>query len=453
MIDKYNYFIHTSCMLDINLIRTQTSWVREQLLKRGADIDFTTLLKMDTDKRKLQTANDELKNKRNTVTAEIARIKKSGANADKLITEMKKIGDTIAKNDATIADLEQRIYDFMSAVPNIPSADSIAGGKENNRVLKTFGKMPTFNFTPKNHVDLCVGLGLIDYERAAKISGKNTWVYTGAGAILEWALLNYFIDFHITNGYKFLMLPHLLNYQSGVVAGQFPKFTDDVFITNYHADIRQSKFLLPTAETALINMHRDEIVDANVLPIKYAGFTPCYRKEAGNYRTEERGMIRGFQFNKVEMFVFCTPEDTPKYFAELTKYAEKLVEGLGLHYQTVALAAGDCSSAMAKTYDVEVFIPSMNVYKEVSSISACNDYQARRGNIRYRSQATPGAGDKNKPQFLHTLNASGLATSRLIPAIVEQFQQSDGSVAIPKVLHKYMHGMTVLRPDKDKQAQ
>ena len=439
-------------MLDINLIRTKPEWVAKQLAKRGFVADFSAILKIDEERRKLQSINDDLKFNRNKVTGEIAVLKKNGESVDKvdkLVAEMRKIGDDITKNDRKLTELEEKMFDLMSAIPNIPASDVVSGGKENNKVLSQMGKKPVFDFAPKNHVDLCVDLGLIDYERAAKISGTKTWVYTGNGALLEWALLNYFIDFHVNNGYTFVMVPHLLNYQSGLVAGQFPKFADDVFVTNYDTDITKSKFLLPTAETALINMHRGEIIPNDKLPIKYAGYSPCYRKEAGSYRTNERGMIRGFQFNKVEMFIFCGSNDTDKLFKELVINAEKLVEGLGLHAQTVALAAGDCSSAMARTVDVEVYIPSMNSYAEVSSISACHDYQARRGNIKTRSITK---NDKSiavsGTEFIHTLNASGLATSRLIPAIVEQFQNSDGSVTIPKVLHKYMHNITVLKGDK-----
>ena len=441
-------------MLNINLIRTKPEWVRQQLLKRGYQTDFTDLLGFDIEKRKAITKNEVLRAKRNTVSADIAKIKRGGAGSnysspeaqnrlvDRLVAEMRNIGDKIANGDKKIAKLDAKIFDLIAALPNIPADDVAAGGKEKNRVIQSFGNKPKFSFSPKNHVDLCTSLGLIDYQRAAKISGTKTWVYTGVGAMLEWALLNYFVDFHIRNKYTFVMVPHLLNYQSGVTAGQFPKFADDVFITNFDKDIKQSRFLLPTAETALINLHRDEIIPADKLPIKYAGYSPCYRKEAGSYRTDERGMVRGFQFNKVEMFIFCKAADTAKFFDELVKNAEKLVEGLGLHYQTVALAAGDCASAMAKTYDIEVFIPSMDGYKEVSSISACHDYQARRGNIR--TQRDTGPGYTSEKEFVHTLNASGLATSRLIPAIVEQFQNADGSVTVPEVLHKYMHGVKVI---------
>ena len=299
-------------------------------------------------------------------------------------------------------------------------------------------------------MEICTRLGLIDYERAAKMSGTGTWVYTGMGALLEWAILNYFVDFHTANGYTFVMPPHLLNYESGYAAGQFPKFQDDVFCTSTEGGFMDAnkeekkdgvspkfRFILPTAETAIINMHRGEIIPTEKLPIKYFGYSPCYRKEPGSYRTSERGMIRGYQFNKVEMFVFCESKDSPAFFDEIVRNAEKLVEGLGLHYQTVALAAGDVSASMAKTYDIEVFIPSMGGYKEVSSCSTAADYQARRASIRTRDSET------GKNVFIHTLNGSGLATSRIIPAIVEQFQTADGHVVVPAVLRKYL-GVDVL---------
>ncbi len=257
------------------------------------------------------------------------------------------------------------------------------------------------------------------------------------GARMEWALLNFFIDEHLRDGYELMLLPHMLKYECGYVAGQFPKFTDeDYWIANPTSS--DKKFLLPTAETALVNLHRDEILSEEELPKKYVAYTPCYRREAGSYRSEERGMVRGHQFNKVEMVQYTRPEDSDKAFEELVGKAERLVQELGLHYRLSKLAAGDCSFSMARTYDVEVWIPSMKIYKEVSSASNARDYQARRGNIRFR-------GKDGKIQYVNTLNASGLATSRVLPAIVEQYQNADGSVTVPEVLRKYM-GTDVIRP-------
>jgi len=293
-------------------------------------------------------------------------------------------------------------------------------------VVYTFGTQPQFNFEPKDHVELATKLGIIDYERAAKMSGSGFWIYKGAGALLEWALLNYFIDQHTKRGYTFIIPPFLLNEASAYASGHLPKFRDDLFWT-------QDKLCLnATSEMMLGNYHRDEILAEDELPKKYFAYSPCFRREAGSYRQEERGMIRGHQFNKVELFQYTKPEDSWSAFAELRKIAEDLIRGLGLHFQTSQLAAGDCSAAMAKTVDLEVWIPSMKIYKEVSSISNALDYQARRGNMRFKNSIT------KQNDFPHTLNASGLATSRLLPAILEQFQQADGSVIIPKILRQYL---------------
>ncbi|MCL2570230.1 MAG: serine--tRNA ligase [Firmicutes bacterium] len=439
-------------MIDINLIRENPEWVKEQLFKRMDTVCFEELLKLDFDKRKLQRQNEDLRAMRNKRSMEIAQLKSAKAaeiQVEAIINLMVKVGEKIAKTDKKINKLEDRIFTILSALPNIPSPEVIPGGKESNRAVKTFGTKPEFTFTPKDHIELCTKLGLIDYERGAKMSGSGTWVYTGMGARLEWALLNYFVDFHIANGYEFIMPPHLLNYESGYAAGQFPKFDDDVFFTNYHKDHKQSRFLLPTSETALINMFRNETIDADKLPIKYFAYSPCYRKEAGGYGSSERGMIRGHQFNKIEMFIFCRSDESAILFNELVSNAEKLVEGLGLHYQTMALAAKDCSSGMAKTYDVELWIPSMNGYKECSSISNATDFQARRANIKTKLMDHVCDGDgckivKTTP-FVHTLNASGLATSRLLPAIVEQFQNADGTVNVPSALQKYLGGMKLIK--------
>ena len=308
----------------------------------------------------------------------------------------------------------------------------MAGGKENNKVLKIFGKKFKFKFTPRDHIQLANDLELIDYERGAKMSGSGFWVYKGKGALLEWALLNYFIDFHRKNKYTFLIPPFLLTEKSAYTSGHLPKFRDDLFWT-------QDKLCLnATSEMMIGNYHRDEILEEKSLPIKYFAYSACFRREAGGYRKEERGIIRGHQFNKIEMFQFTLPEKSWEAFNELVKNAEKLTSGLGLHFQSVKLAAGDASSAMAKTIDIEAWIPSMNIYKEVSSISNALDYQARRGNIKYRNSKN------NKNDFVHTLNGSGLATSRLIPAILEQYQQKDGSVKMPKVLKKYT-GFNVIK--------
>jgi len=415
-------------MLDINLIRENPEQVQKALLKKIDNVDFKDLLKWDKERREIMVKADKLKEKRNKVSAEIPKLKKEGRDTGPIFEEMKKVGEEIKKLDRQIADVEVKIQDFLAGLPNIPDDDVPAGGKENNEVLRTWGNKPEFDFKLKDHVELVTKLGLIDYERGVKMGGNGFWLYKGIGAQLEWALINYFIEQHLKDGYEFILPPHILNYECGYTAGQFPKFKEDVFHIQSDSDKEKVQFLLPTAETALINYHRDEILEEEELPKKYFAYTPCYRKEAGAYRTGERGMIRGHQFNKVELFQYTRPEDSAEALEELIQKAEKLVQDLGLHHQVTKLAARDCTSAMAKTYDLEVWIPSMQEYKEVSSASNARDYQARRGNMRFKRK------DSKKKEFIHTLNASGLATSRLVPAIVEQFQQEDGSVELPALL-------------------
>ncbi len=424
-------------MLDINLIRNNASDVAKALAKKGVDVDFTDFLAKDAKKRQLLAEVEQLKAKRNTNSALVPQYKKEGKDVSELIAETKKIGEDITKLDEEISILDKDMTDFMLSLPNTPDNDVVAGGKEANEVIRTFGEKPNFDFKPKSHIEICEDLGLIDYERGAKLAGNGSWIYRGLGARLEWALINFFIDEHLADGYEFVLLPHMLSYECGVGAGQFPKFNDEVYWIDNKSET--SKFLLPTAETALVNIYRNEILKESDLPKKFAGYTPCYRREAGSYRSEERGMIRGHQFNKVEMVQYTTAKDSDKAFEELVGKAERLVQKLGLHHQVSKLAAGDCSASMCRTYDIEIWIPSMGIYKEVSSASNARDYQARRSNTRYRNEET------KKLEYVHTLNASGLATSRLFPAILEQYQNADGSVTVPEVLRKYMGGIDVIK--------
>ncbi|MGI6085405.1 MAG: serine--tRNA ligase [Acetivibrionales bacterium] len=429
-------------MLDIQRIRNNPGEVKEALQKRLYEVDFSELLSWDQKRRNIISQSEELKAKRNKVSAQIPVLIKQGTDVTSLKSEMKEISDRVKSMDEELRIIEAKINDFLSALPNIPADDVVPGGKENNKVIRTYGKKPEFKFELKNHVDLVISLGLIDYERGVKIGGNGFWVYTDDGALLEWALINYFIEEHMKDGYQFMLPPHILTYQCGYTAGQFPKFADDVFKVETDVANDRMLFILPTAETALINFHRDEILNEEELPKKYFAYTPCYRKEAGSYRADERGMIRGHQFNKVEMFQYTLPELSEAALDELVNKAERLVQGLGLHHQVSKLAAQDCSASMGKTFDIEVWIPSMNDYKEVSSCSNAYDYQTRRGSIRFRRK------DSKKIELVHTLNASGLATSRLLPAIVEQYQQEDGSVIIPEVLRKWMGGRERLYPKK-----
>lgn len=426
-------------MLDISVIREKTEEVRTALLRRMKEVDFTDLLGWDKRRRELISEADTLRAKRREVSSQIPKLQKAGQDVGAVKDEMREVSGRIKTLESELGETESRIKRYLEGLPNIPAADVPAGGKENNAVVRTWGTKPEFGFEPRDHVELVTSLGLVDYERGVKMGGNGFWLYRGVGARLEWGLLNYFVQAHLDDGYEFVLPPHILNYECGYTAGQFPKFEDDVFHLRSPEGKGSEQFLLPTAETALINFHRDEILKEEELPRKYFAYTPCYRKEAGSYRTGERGMIRGHQFNKIEMFQFTTPENSEAALQELVGKAERLVQGLGLHYQLAQLAAGDCSASMAKTYDIEIWIPSMQEYKEVSSASNAHEYQARRGNIRFKRTA----GGKN--EFVHSLNASGLATSRLLPAIVEQFQQQDGSVVVPDVLRDWV-GTDVLKP-------
>lgn len=427
-------------MLDLNLIRSNPEKVAASLAKKGCTVDFTELLAWDAERKAKIAEVETLKAKRNKVSAEIPKLKKAGQPVDEIFKEMRELGDEVAKLDKEVSDLADKVNGFIAYLPNMPDDDLLAGEKENNKVIRVVGEKPVFDFPMKNHVDLCTSLGIIDYDRGVKLAGNGYWLYRGLGARLEWALLNFFVSEHLADGYEMILPPHMLGYNCGFGAGQFPKFSDEVYwIKEEDDDRKKGHFMLPTAETALVNMYSGEILDEAKLPLKFFAYTPCYRKEAGSYRSEERGMIRGHQFNKIEMVQYAHPEHSKEAFEELVEKAARLVEKLGLHFRISKLAAGDCSASMARTYDIEVWIPSMGIYKEVSSVSNANDYQARRNNTRFRNTKT------GKPEYVHTLNGSGLATSRILPAIVEQYQNADGSVTVPEVLRPFMGGVEVIK--------
>ncbi|ARP51206.1 MULTISPECIES: serine--tRNA ligase [Caproicibacterium] len=428
-------------MIDIKLIREKPDYVKAAIKKRQMDLDGVVdeILAVDKERREATGKVESKKAEQNAVSKEIPKIKKAGGDASEVLAKMKALSGEVKEANAKLSEINDKQRTLMLSLPNLPDEDVQPGGKEQNIPDHYFKEKPVFNFEPKNHVDLCESLGMIDYQRGAKIAGSGAWIYRGWGARMEWAILNFFINEHLSDGYELILPPHMLNYECGYVAGQFPKFTDEVYwIQNPTSS--EKKFMLPTAETALVNLHRDEILSEKDLPRKYIAYTPCYRREAGSYRSEERGMIRGHQFNKVEMVQYATPEGSDAAFQEMVGKAERLVQELGLHYRVSRLAAGDCSFSMARTYDIEVWIPSMGIYKEVSSASNARDYQARRGNVKYRDA-------NRKLHFVHTLNASGLATSRIMPAIVEQNQNADGSVTVPEVLRPYM-GIDVIQPEK-----
>ena len=440
-------------MLDIRKIKENPDAIKAGMKAKEVDCDAIVdrILELDVQVRALKTHTESQTAEKNRLSKENGKLfgqkkgaEKRGEDVSALEAQIAenmeksvKIDEAIADDKAKLKELDAELMNNMLALPNMPDPDLVPGGKENNDPLRYIGEKHSFDFEPRHHVDLCTDLGLIDYERGVKLAGGGNWMYTGMGARLEWALLNYFIDTHIADGYTFILPPHMLEYQCGLTAGQFPKFADEVFKIANHPIEGSTFYMLPTAEAALASVYRDEILTEEDLPKKFFAYTPCFRREAGSHRADERGMVRGHQFNKVEMFRYTTPENSDEAFEELVKKAENLVAGLGLHFRTVKLAAGDCSASMARTYDIEILIPSMNGYKEVSSVSNARDYQARRGNIRFRRA-------DGKLDFVHTLNGSGLATSRIFPAIVEQNQRADGSVVIPEVLRKYMGGMEII---------
>ena len=439
-------------MLDIRRIKENPDAVKAGLRAKEVDCDATIdrILELDVQIRSLKTSSESRTAQKNKLAKENGKLFGMKKGMEKKGEDVSAVDAQIEANKAEsialdaaneadtalLKDLNAEFRVAMLSLPNLPDPDLVPGGKENNEPLRYVGEPAKFDFEPKHHVDLCCGLGLIDYERGVKLAGGGNWMYTGMGARLEWALLNYFIDTHIVDGYDFILPPHMLEYQCGETAGQFPKFADEVYKIANPTDDRVH-YMLPTAEAALCSFYRDEILTEDMLPHKMFAYTPCFRREAGSHRADERGMVRGHQFNKVEMFQFCKPEDSDAAFEELVRKAENLVKELGFHFRTVKLAAGDCSASMARTYDIEIQIPSMNGYKEVSSVSNARDYQARRGNIRYRRA-------DGKIDFVHTLNGSGLATSRIFPAMVEQNQRADGSIVVPECLRKYLGGIEII---------
>jgi len=425
-------------MLDLNYIIENKEHVKELLKRKMYEADIDALVADVLEKRKIQKMTEDNKSEQNKLSKSVPQVKKEGGDVNAIFEKVKALAAENKVNEEKLKDLDEKVRKVLEALPNLPDEDLLGGGKENNKPIKYYGEKREFGFKFKNHVEIAESLGLIDYERAAKVSGHGTWFYTDLGARLEWALLNFFISEHLADGFTMMLPPHILNWESGYTAGQFPKFEEDVFELK---GVEPTKFLLPTAETALVNYYRNEILNESELPKKFFAYTPCYRKEAGAYRSEERGMIRGYQFNKVEMVEYTTEEDSDRAFEELLRKATTLVEKLGLHFRVSKLAAADCSHSMARTYDIEVYLPSLDIYKEVSSVSNARAYQARRGMMRYKDA-------NGKTKFMHTLNGSGLATSRIFPAILEQYQQEDGSVIVPEVLRSFMGGIEVIKPIK-----
>jgi len=422
-------------MLDIKLVREATDMVRERLAAKKSEALLDPLLDIDRDRRKLQTEVDQLKNQRNVVSKEIGNRKKAGEDITSIQTEMRQLGDRISEADKLIRELEENFHDQLLRIPNLPHSSTPRGlTLEDNVVARQHGEPKTFSFTPKPHWEIGQKLGLFDFERGAKVTGAGFPLFTGAGAKLERALINFMLDIHTTrHGYTEVSPPFLVNAASMTGTGQLPKMKEDMYYIG--AD---ELYLAPTAEVPVTNIYRDEIL-AGPLPVYLTAYTPCFRREAGAAGRETRGLIRVHQFDKVEMVKFVDPATSYDELESLVKNAETILQELGLSYRVLSLCSGDLSFAAAKCYDIELWAPGHNGWLEVSSCSNFEDFQARRANIRYRDA-------NGKTSFVHTLNGSGVALARLVVAILENYQQEDGSVVLPPAIVPYMGGIERLIP-------
>jgi len=418
-------------VIDIKRIVQDRDNVEKALLKRmdKNSLNLDEVISTYNLRKQAQCDFDLKRAEQNEYNAKMSSVDKNSDEFKNLLLELKKKSIEVKEAEENLKNLDEKLTHELEVLPNIPDDDVSAGGKEANKVIKIIGEKPVFNFKIKDHVELGKNLRLFDLDTASKISGNNFNMYTGLGARLEWAVINYFISEHIKSGYTMIIPPNLVTRDSAYCAGQLPKFEEDVYW------VQDGLCLIPTAETALTNIFRNEVLNEKELPKKFFAYTPCYRREAGSYRANEKGLIRMHQFNKVEMYQFTTEDGSEKAFDELVAKAEALVSGLKLHYRVVKLAAGDCSASAARTYDIEVYIPSLDMYYEVSSVSNVRDYQARRGNMRYKEEKS------GKIKYMHTLNGSGLATSRLMVSLLETYQQEDGSITIPDVLRPFMNNI------------
>jgi len=423
-------------MLDIKLLRDHLDEVKARMSTRGIVVDWDQFVSLDRERRDAVANTERLKEKKNRLSGEIGKLKKSGGDASALMREVEELSEAIRSSEGPLADIEARFEQLMLTLPNLPHASVKVGKDErDNREVRRWGEPPKFGFAPKNHWDIGEELGILDFARAAKIAGARFAVYRDAGAKLERALINFMLDLHTgENGYKEMLPPALVNRAALVGTGQLPKFEDDLF----HV-APGDYFLIPTAEVPLTNLHRDEMLERDELPIKYVAYTPCFRSEAGSYGKDVRGLIRQHQFNKVEMVKLTEPEDSYNELETMVRNAEDVLKRLELPYRVVELCTGDMGFGAAKTYDLEVWLPGQNTYREISSCSNCEEFQARRANIRYRKEK------KGRPLFVHTLNGSGLAVGRTLLAVLENYQQEDGSVIIPNALRDYMGGLDRIR--------
>ncbi|MDS0528130.1 serine--tRNA ligase [Clostridium sp. SHJSY1] len=419
-------------MLDLKRIRTNPEEIKKALLNRGEDFDSSVIdeiVSLDEERRKILVEVENLKGKRNQVSAEIPKRKKAGEDVTSIMEEMRMLGDEIKAFDTRITEVDEKIKYIMLRIPNIPNPQVPEGETDEDNVeIKTWGEISKFDFEPKAHWDLGTDLGLLDFERGGKVAGSRFTIYKGLGARLERSIISYFLDKHtMENGYTEVLPPYMVNRESMTGTGQLPKFEEDAFKVE-----NNGYFLIPTAEVPVTNMYRNEVLAGDDLPIKHAAYSACFRAEAGSAGRDTRGLIRQHQFNKVELVKFCKPENSYDELNKLVEDAESVLQGLGLPYRIVRICKGDLGFTAALKYDIEVWMPSYNRYVEISSCSNFEDFQARRANIKYKE--TP----KDKPQFIHTLNGSGVAIGRTVAAILENYQQADGSVVVPEELKSYL---------------
>jgi len=423
-------------MLDLKFVRENIDQAQKMLRDRKLDMDLAPLVEMDDNRRRILRQVEELKHRRNVASEQISLAKREKRNATELIEEMKAVAQQIKGMDQELTAIEQRMSEVLLLIPNMPHESVVVGQDEgDNPVEKTWGNPPVFAFEPKNHWDIGESLGILDFERAAKITGARFALYWGMGAALERALINFMLDTHTSlHGYTEVLPPFMVNSNSLIGTGQLPKFKEDLFKLE-----GRDFYLIPTAEVPVTNIHMNEVLEEEALPKYFTAYTPCFRSEAGSYGKDTRGLIRQHQFNKVELVKLVRPETSYEELEALLLNAETILQKLNLHYRVVSLCTADLGFSAAKTYDIEVWLPGQNTYREISSCSNFEDFQARRANIRFRRQG------KSKTEFVHTLNGSGLAVGRTLVAILENFQQADGSVLIPPILQPYLGNIEKIR--------
>jgi seryl-tRNA synthetase len=422
-------------MLDLKFIRSNLDDVKKMLKNRGDDLDISVFESIDKERRERLTTLEELRHRRNLVSEEIAAMKKRGEDASPVIAKMKKVSSEIKERESDLSRILDDLNQLLMVMPNMPHGSVAIGEDEkHNPVIRTWGEIREMDFEPLPHWEIGERLGILDFARASKLAGARFALYRGAGALLERALINFMLDVHTKeHGYTEVLPPFMVNSASMTATGNLPKFKKDLFkIEGW------DYYLIPTAEVPVTNIHREETLQEEALPIYYVSYTPCFRSEAGSYGKDTRGLIRQHQFNKVELVKFCRPEDSYKELEKLTKDAEVILKRLGLPYRLISLCTGDLGFASAKTYDLEVWLPGQNLYREISSCSNFCDFQARRAEIRFKKKGANGT------ELVHTLNGSGLAVGRTLLAILENFQQKDGSVTIPQILRPYMGGIEIL---------